>query len=94
MLGAAIGVILALSGLGVIFGRRIAGGRGGDVPVSEPTRLFVGVSLVVVGHQLAAHSLPGRSIGPTIPLGLAWIPGTMIVLGLGVNLWMDRRRED
>lgn len=91
VIGSIGGLVLAMSGLIVIFGRRIAGSSGQEWPASEPTRLFIGLSLLVVGHQAAAHALPAGTIGPVIPLGLAWIPGVMIVLGLLSNVWMDRR---
>lgn len=60
---------------------------------SVPTRLSLGLSLLVLGYHLAAYSLPTRWLWLRVPADRLWILGLTVVVLVGASLVLDRVEE-
>jgi len=58
--------------------------------LSEPTRLVLGLCLLVLGYHAAAYSLPSHWIALHVPASKWWLLATGVGLAVGGSLAADR----
>ncbi|MFG0306119.1 MAG: hypothetical protein ACF8Q5_07880 [Phycisphaerales bacterium JB040] len=83
--GVVLGAVLGAAGLWVLWGRKAIGPGG----LSEPTRLVLGLSLLVGGYHLVSYSLPGGTLPLRVPADRWWLLGLGIAVALGSSLALD-----
>lgn len=79
------GAVLGLVGLWVLWGRKAIGPGG----LSEPTRLVLGLSLLVVGYHLVSYGLPSGALPLRVAADRWWLLGVGIGVALGSSLALD-----
>ncbi|GAB4384759.1 MAG: hypothetical protein Kow0022_08330 [Phycisphaerales bacterium] len=60
---------------------------------SVPTRLSLGLCLMVLGYHLASYALPTGWLWLRVPPGRLWILGVVVVVLVGGSLILDRVEE-
>jgi hypothetical protein len=58
--------------------------------MSEPTRLVVGISLLLAGYHLLAYGLPPAAMPFRVPMDRLWMLGVGLVGACGVSVGVDR----
>lgn len=95
------GIFVVLGGMLVLWGNRLAAGRGeqeGDstrlarrfLGISESTRLVIGVAALIGGYHLAIWALPPDSTPVQVPRHLWWVVAGGIALVVGGSIVLDR----
>lgn len=87
------GAALGLAGLFVLRTARGDTDNRTRVP-SRPTRLLLGVVLLVAGYHAAAWSGPAEWFPIKIPVRLWPLAAGLAVVGVAGSVWMDRREAE
>lgn len=62
-------------------------------PMSEPTRLVVGIGLLLVGYHALAYALPASWLPLRVPIDRLWMLGAGVVCAAAISAAMDRLTE-
>ncbi len=86
--GLVAATLCIVGGVLLLWGRR----NDPDDPhrLSEPARLVIGLSLVLVGYHAASYSLPQGWLALRVPPDRLWLLGAGVVVAIGLTLLSDR----
>ncbi len=91
--GLVVAAALVAGGVLLLWGRR----SDPEAPhhrLSEPARLVIGLSLVIVGYHAASYSLPRGWLALRVPPDRLWLLGVGVIAAIGLTLLSDRIDAD
>ena len=91
ILGAAVGAAVVIAGAWLLR-EPSAGAR--RASLSVPTRMALGLTLLVLGYHVAAWSLPDSWTPMKVPLERWWMLAAGAGAMIGSSVAMDRREEE
>lgn len=87
--GLVVAAALIACGVLLLWGRR----QDPEAPhhrLSEPARLVIGLSLVLVGYHAASYSLPRGWLALRVPPDRLWLLGAGVIVAILLTLLSDR----